>query len=103
MKDEIDKKVLEAFRKIDETIDVSAPSPQTISLLIKEKHEAHIKSVKRELCLFLLIAVVIISLLLLLLTNAPLIYGFIQVVGIIGVTFYGLYKARKRNREDLYI
>ena len=50
MKDEIDKKVLEAFRKIDETIDVSAPSPQTISLLIKEKHEAHIKSVKRELC-----------------------------------------------------
>jgi len=103
MKDETEKKVIEAFQKIDETMDVTAPSTQTISLLVKEKHEAHIKSVKRELCLFLLIAVVIISLLLLLLTNAPFIYGSIQIIGIIVVTLYGVYKARKRNREDLYI
>ena len=103
MKDETDKKVLEAFQKIDEKIDVIAPHPQTISLLVKEKHEAHMKSVKRELSLFLLTAVVITSLLLLLLTNAPLIYGSIQIIGIIGVTFYGGYRAIKRNSEDLHI
>ena len=103
MNNETDKKVLEAFRKIDEKIDVIAPPSQTISLLVKGKHEAHIKSVKRELSLFLLTAVIIISFLLILLTNVPLIYGSIQVIGIISVTFYGVYKARKRNREDLYI
>ena len=101
MKDETE--VYEAFRKIDETIDVKAPPTHTISLLVKEKHEAHIKSVKRELRLFLLIAVVIISFLLLLLTNAPLVYGAIQVAGIIGATLYGVFKAKKRNREDMYV
>jgi len=103
MKDESENKVIEAFQKIDESIEISAPNINTISLLLKEKHQAHKRNVKRELSLFLVIAVVLTALLLLLLTNAPVIYVAIQFAVVVLVPLYVAMQARKRNREDTYI
>ncbi|WP_019241760.1 MULTISPECIES: DUF5345 family protein [Bacillus] len=100
MKNEEEKLIKHAFKKVDELYDVTPPNHATLSVLLKDKKEEYKKSQKRELMAFMIIAFGIILLLTTLLMKATVIYFVIQVLGICLALIYTYFERKNRHKED---
>ncbi|WP_042346922.1 YxlC family protein [Bacillus massiliigorillae] len=99
-KKDMENKVHEAFKEMDESFHITPPNKATISVMLREQEQRYKQKQKKELILFMIIAIVFIAVFVLVMTRAPIFYIALLILSFVLAPLYVFYEKKKQTRED---
>ncbi|MEH6941789.1 DUF5345 family protein [Bacillus sp. JJ722] len=100
MTKDMENKVQEVFKELDESFYITPPNKATISLMLREQEDRYKHKQRNELLTFMFVATMFIVALILVMIQAPIFYMVLLLISFLLVPLYVFYEKKKRMRED---